>query len=298
MGASKSKARTYVNDCVKAAVDVVNTTVSELKVPVTSIQEISVKNCHGVNFEHIEMGQVAKIDLKQMTTALDDVKTQNAIDEAIKNKATSTAQAAIGYASSDSELVTSVYTELSTSIKNAVRAISESPVQMVQNISCEDSSDINYRYLTFTQMTDLISQQITSHQSVTDSVNSLVQKIDNENASTAKGFDPTAMVAMIAIVVLAFLGFFALGGAGIVGKILTSKIFWLVVCGALSAVGGWALASALSGKFPGTEDDGSEKAKKRNKTVEAVGGGMAGGFGIAALAIVYFGFIRKNTATQ
>lgn len=127
------------------------------------------------------MGQVAKIDLKQMTAALDDVKTQN---EAIKNKATTTAQAGIGYASSDSDLVTSVYTELSTSVRNAVHSISSSPVDIVLNISCEDSSDINFRYLTFKQMTDLVSEQITNHQAVTDS---LVQRIDNENATSSKG---------------------------------------------------------------------------------------------------------------
>ena len=121
MGASQSSAKSIVNECLSAGIDIVNKSMAIAESGNTQEVNIFLQDmvCTGdISIHDIKIKQLASLDTAAAAKLITSDDTQTAIKNAIRQKAESFAQAGLFLAESATEVVNNITTKLSTAIEN------------------------------------------------------------------------------------------------------------------------------------------------------------------------------------
>ena len=254
MGASVSKAESYVNSVLEVGISVVNETVTQGFNPISSTQSISFKDCHGIDMSNIKMEQRATFDISAVTSSKSYTDLDTNVSEKMRSKAESEAKAGFGIANSDSVVITNTVTKLSQAISNATKTMISAASDQVQQISCEDSSDINLRDVDMEQTTNVLMTLVTNSDSVTKAKQECILDVAQETGSKATGFDPTWIIMAIVAIVLVTVLVGPMVLVNTTAKLLTSSAFWMIATGGVSIASLYVMISSWTRTWPGKPD--------------------------------------------
>lgn len=272
MGASQSSARTYVDNCIRAGMSVVNQTIAEANANSQSIVEFDLTGCENVNMSHLDISQVVSFDVSATSKALVSNDLDQKISDLISATASAQAQAGLFIAGSESEIITRTTTELTVAIKNLCSSISSSFATMLVNFHMPYCKNVNMSFMTIGQRSDMVNKAMTESQDFNKVRQDLEQAVSAASKATAKGMD----ITLILIAVVAVILFLVFGGVEFVVKQMLSPYMWFLVSALVTVVGGYLAVSSGIGTWP-------SKKGQDNSSIKTVGLIM-GGVGAAAAA--------------
>ena len=265
MGASQATSRTYVDNCIKAGLSVVNQTIAEANANAQSFVEFDLTGCENVNMSHMKISQAVSFDVSATSKALVNNDLSQKISDIISATATAEAQAGLFVAGAESEIITRTVTELTTSIRNLCSSISSSFASMLVNLHMPYCKNIDMSFMTIEQRGTMVNKAAAESEDFNKVKQDLEQQVAAASKASAKGMDITLI--LIAVVVVAL--FFVFGGVEFAVKQLLSPYMWFLVSALVTIAGGYLTISSGIGTWP-------SKKGRDNSTIRTVGLIMGG----------------------
>ena len=296
MGASQSSAEVFVNMCIDAAVSSVHNAVSEACPAATQEQSIEIDNCKIVRIPGgIDQYQTQRMNMSSISKLLADDTLEEDVSASIKAAVESEADAAIGWASSHTDTVVDITKKITTSVMTDCRALSNSIASQVQRVAITGCDETDIAFIHQTQMDDIVAKAFSKSSTTSKLKQTLIDEVDAEGLSKAKGWDVTFMVIAIAVVICIFVfGGFDMVAANVMKP---SGLFMLSI--PFLAWGVWDLIKSVTQNNPDQWDtDKDAKRKKDRKRRDTTRGTWISCiFGIAALISGYI-FVSGNQSKK
>ena len=289
MGASQSSAEIFIDQCLSASISVANSAVSSASPTATSEELIEINNCRIINIPGgITQKQMQRMDINSAVEHLTKPDLGSDITAKIKSAIDSSAEAGFGWADSHAKTVEDITARISETVVNECKALSNSITAQVQEVSITGCEEANIAFIHQEQIDDIVAKSFAKSKDMSTLRASLIDEVDAQGISKAKGFNPTWLVLGIVIIVVIF----AFGGFDAIALSVTKPSF-LFIIGALATC--WGLFDLYKGVATNTPKTGDtpdvvEKKKARQKRDLTRGGVIAGVAGIVTVisGLVFF----------
>jgi hypothetical protein len=292
MGAAESSAESVVNQCFSEAFLVTDAAIGKASPAATQEERIEIDNCEIRIPGGIVMTQMARMDMAATATNLSNI----GIDADIQNKVTqllkSEAVTGIGWADSHAQFISDVALKIAMTISTEAKALAEGLVAQVQVVSitnCKGLADI--AFIRMEQLEDIKATAFSKNTSTTALKAELINEMDNQGISKAKGFDPTWIIIAIVIVIVIMV----FGGFDIIASNVLKPSVWFMISIAVAAWGIWDLVKGFTHNtiLPNDTPEIVEKKKGWHSSDKKWGWILCGVGGIAAL-ITGFIFVKNS----
>lgn len=290
-GDTKSRAETYVNMCIQAAISVINNTVAVAEGEANKIVNVDLSFCENLKDVKFDIDQSSTFNLKAASEALNRSDLATDVKSAVNAAANSEAKAGVVFgAESRSKVVTDVTDQITTTVMNETKSIAHAMDNQEFNFKAPHCKNWDGVIVIVNQKSNVVAESFAKSESMTLVRESLVAEVVAATKSTAIGFDPTLIVlAVLAIVAIIFLGP-ALFGM----KVLFSPMLWFCVGLGVIAIGVYLDISTATHTWPSGSDDSS--SKKNNMLI---GGSVTAGVGTLLSGITgYMMFKKKPVAPK
>jgi len=294
MGSAQSNAESVVNMLFSIAFEVTDKAIGDASPVATQEQIIDITGNPGcvINIPGgITMKQKARMDLASAVENLSDTKMDEKIQNKLIDKMKSEAVGGLGWVDSHMSFVTDITGRISATVTSEARALASGLSSQVQKLSIMCAGEMNIAFIDFEQIDDITAAAFSKNTSTTDLKAELINELDQEGISKAKGFDPTLLIIAIVIVIVIFV----FGGFDVIAANVLKPSVWFIVSLAVTAWGIWDLVKGYTHNVISDGDTEDMKKKKEgwHKRDKKWGWTFAGIGGVAAL-ITGFIFIKNS----
>ena len=325
MGISQSRAEVYADTLIDVGFSAVFEAMAKTSFHTDMTQIFKFYGCKVEHIHHINFIQKNSVSISQLSQISTNTNIDQAIEANIKAAASALAE---GFGISDAETRIVVPTTLiaKSAVKSSISSIVDQSLSMIQGVDCYQSELKDIAYCNFEQIAQNTVNNVMKSDNVVQAKQDIIAQLEIEGVAEAKGIDAWAIaVIAVAIAVISVVVYGA-----VVGKLLMSPGFWLIIATVVTALFGYIFVSSWTGTWPGkkikdkvcktgrfcntdykcvpqdkpdsdpnppscidTELDKKNKGDK-NRTVRKVGG-IGAGIGIVVMLVLGFLSFRQKT---
>ena len=292
MGGAQSSAESVVNQIFDAAFSITDTAIGSASPQATDEQVVEISDCDIIHIPGgIDMKQMARMNMSSVASNLSKPDMDIDIESSIKQALESSAEAGLGWAESHVEFVDNLSMRVAAAVVTEAKSLADGLVSQVQKVAITGCKELDIAFIKMEQIDDIKAKAFSKNESTTHLKAQLVQELDQQGISKAKGFDPTWIIlAIVAVIVI-----FIFGGFDVVAMNVVKPSVWFLVSLAVAAWGVWDLVKGFTHNeiLPDDKPDVVEKKERWHAKDKKWGWIFAGVGGVAAL-LTGFIFMRST----